>query len=505
MRTQLFLPTPHSLVTQAWRAVVLAALTTWLASCAFESSQLAEVRCEKEGEVEGARRCEGGFWVSDPLLDDGGLPDTPDSCTSPSDEELCELARVACGPLTIEDACGVSRSVDCGGCAGAPFEEEVGEAYHCCESGESCLCQDVERFESRCQDGVCEVVSLGIETRTSGCEACEAQCDDPGECTYETECSLTGEQTQVCVGHACVDGACVESDTPFERTQVCDRSTQGESCTPADACSVGSCEAGACASTPVCDGTTASCGCDSCQNCSELDGWYPIGSSSRCCDDTNGAASCTCQEHERRVYRCDGTSCAYSVLESEVRRTGCETCAAAPCGDFAQCQTAQICATEGTRTRSCEVAVCNPDTSLCDVEFEQESEACTVDTDGDECALEAFPGCDEASCEGGVCVSATTCENTDTSCGCESCEDCTERPEQWIEDPTSFEACCDNNSLCECGMEVRHIWICGEAECELSATGETRPVRINCSACSHNCIASAPGPCCSNGGSNNCQ
>ncbi|TXD38482.1 hypothetical protein FRC98_06260 [Lujinxingia vulgaris] len=507
MRTQRTCPT-RPIVSAAMRALLLAALAALLASCAFESPQLAQVSCENEGEIEVARRCEGGFWVDIESPEDGGLSDADaaDTCVPLSDEALCEQAQVACGPLTVDDGCGESRTIDCGGCAGEPYEEEVGQPYPCCESGQSCMCQDVERFEPRCEAGTCEVVSLGVETRASGCEACEAQCDDPSECGYASSCALTGERTQTCVGQACVDGACVESAEPFERTEICERDTDGESCVAVDACSVGSCEAGECASTPICDGTTASCGCESCQDCSELDGWYTTSAPTPCCDEGGAAASCLCQPRERRVYRCDGTSCAYDVVETDVQRTGCETCAADGCGDYSSCQTASTCALEGTQTRTCEVAVCSPETGLCAVEIEQESETCNVTTDGTTCSNEVFPGCDFASCSSGSCVTMTQCENTDTSCGCESCEDCTQRPDEWHPVESSFVACCEGNDLCECGVEERHEWTCGASECELTATGDTRAATPRgCNTCGSTCLESVPGPCCSAGASGNCQ
>ncbi|RAL21589.1 hypothetical protein DL240_12085 [Lujinxingia litoralis] len=488
----------------ALAALILTSALLLLAGCSFESAQLASVRCEQEGEVRDDQRCTEGYWVkTDDLLDLGlgDTADTPDVCVPESDSALCADHGAVCGPLSVTDRCGEPRNVECGSCPGESYEREVGDPYPCCEGNQTCMCQDVERFGPGCEDGTCKEIFLGQETRTSGCAPCAAECDSWGECSWSSTCALTGERTRSCTGQACQAGACVDADAPFNETEACPRDTDTLSCAVPDACSTGTCGAGECQSSPRCEGTTESCGCESCEDCSLRDGWYNRGTAEPCCGTGSTASSCLCQTREYREYSCDGTACTYEVTNTDVIQSNCTTCQPKSCVDYSPCETGSTCGTQGTRTRTCQREICEPTTGECTARINVEEHSCVVDTAGRSCDLNDTDSCIMGVCSEGSCISVPVCEGTNASCGCATCEDCTQRADEWIVDEDSLADCCHEGGVCQCGQEVLHTWRCGDTGCERYPTATVRDAQTSCTHCQHGCIEPGGSPCCRRTGS----
>jgi hypothetical protein len=97
-------------------------------------------------------------------------------CTAPTDAELCTQSNNVCGPSTVVDRCGTSRTVDCGNCM----------------SGTRCTTSASNRT---CQTFTC----------SSGQRACGATC---------ANCPLTGVATTQCgAGDTCVAATCATDFT----------------------------------------------------------------------------------------------------------------------------------------------------------------------------------------------------------------------------------------------------------------------------------------------------
>jgi len=94
------------------------------------------------------------------------------------------------------------------------------------------------------------------------------------------------------------------------------------SCTNCGSCAY--CSGTSCSN--YCSGTDTSCGCTSCTNCNTLDNWYNKGSTYPCCDLTDPDTICTCQDQEYRNYYCSGTSCTYSITNTQTVKSGCSDC-----------------------------------------------------------------------------------------------------------------------------------------------------------------------------------
>jgi len=104
-------------------------------------------------------------------------------------------------------------------------------------------------------------------------------------------------------------------------TTVYTTSTTTDPCAGVNCGSCAYCSGGSCYN--YCSGTDTNCGCTSCTNCNSKDGWYNSGSSYACCD---GNKKCTCQNQQYRNYYCSGTSCTYSVTNTQTVKSGCSDC-----------------------------------------------------------------------------------------------------------------------------------------------------------------------------------
>jgi len=79
------------------------------------------------------------------------------------------------------------------------------------------------------------------------------------------------------------------------------------------------CSGGSCNPYTVTNTRTVKSGCSDCTG----DGWYNVGSSYACCD---GNKKCTCQDQKYRNYYCSGTSCTYSVTNTQTVKSSCTDC-----------------------------------------------------------------------------------------------------------------------------------------------------------------------------------
>lgn len=93
--------------------------------------------------------------------------------------------------------------------------------------------------------------------------------------------------------------------------------------------------------------------------------------------------------------------------------------------------------------------------------------------------------CHIADCRDGQCIEEPRCEGTDRECGCEGCEDCTER-DGWYPTGTTT-PCCDRNfGICSCTEQEYRKYYCDGASCEYDIT-DARTEKSGCSRCSNGC------------------
>ena len=93
--------------------------------------------------------------------------------------------------------------------------------------------------------------------------------------------------------------------------------------------------------------------------------------------------------------------------------------------------------------------------------------------------------CNIADCRDGQCIEEPRCEGTDRDCGCESCEDCTEK-DGWY--PTGAPTpCCDGGyRICGCTEQEYREYSCDGTSCEYEVT-DTRTEVSGCSDCTDGC------------------
>lgn len=344
-------------------------------------------------------------------IDDGGS----NPCEGPDD---CDDAN----PCT-DDACTAS------GCAHTPNRAA-------CDDGVFCNGLDA------CAGGACSdhagppcAGATVCDEAADRCTGCSADADCPAvmtgawsACAFGGTCAESGTQTRTVRSFACDAGACVPSDRT--ETQACARATEGNPCasrscgawgacsdfsdvcdqsgTERRDCTIGTCHAGACATsteseTRACsrstDGTVcAPGGCGS---------WGTCGGFADTCA-TGGTQSRTCTDDAT----CSGGTCASPGTHTEMR--GCSrgstdgtACGAPSCGPWGACTAADPCATSGTQSRTCSDPVCaggtcggsSPRTQM---------QACTRSTDGNICEDGDPHSCDDA-CWGGSCYGSSDC------------------------------------------------------------------------------------------------
>ena len=144
----------------------------------------------------------------------------------------------------------------------------------------------------------------------------------PPTTTVYTTIYTTSTTTDPCAGVNCGSCRYCSGGSCYNYCSGTSSSCGCTSCTNCGSCAY--CSGTSCIS--YCSGTDTSCGCTSCTNCNTLDNWYNKGSTYPCCDLTDPDTICTCQDQEYRNYYCSGTSCTYSITNTQTLRSGCNNC-----------------------------------------------------------------------------------------------------------------------------------------------------------------------------------
>ncbi len=136
------------------------------------------------------------------------------------------------------------------------------------------------------------------------------------------------------------------------------------------------------------------------------------------------------------------------------------------------------CGEEGQRTRSITISSCGP-AGDCIQEVEEESEACTPEDGPLSC--ESGDPCSQGHCDAGECIVTPWCEESDTSCGCDSCTDCTEA-NGWYDVGDDYACCQPHEGSCSCQDQEFREYFCDDHECNYAVT-EQQIDFANCTDC----------------------
>lgn len=275
-----------------------------------------------------------------------------------------------------------------------------------------------------------------------GCSAagCPARMDGAwGACGgFPDACATTGTESRVVRTFACIDDACMPSDSTESR--ACSRATDGivcgaTSCGPYGACDGSGCDTAGTQSRSctdqVCSGGTctgaprtetagclrstdgASCGATSCT------GWGPCGGFADTCA-TTGTQTRTCTD-----YACSGGGCGTTMrTESQSCSRGStdgSSCGGSSCGPYGACSFGDACTTSGSQTRTCTDYVCSG--GSCTMGNRDETTGCSRgSTDGTSCgasSCDAWTACDYVGTCDENAIQTRNC--TDYVCGGGTC------------------------------------------------------------------------------------
>jgi hypothetical protein len=408
-----------------WK-VLLGVLLVGIAGCSYSGS-LGSVQCEDDGECEGEAVCRDGYCVAGADLDAGNQqtedvisePDTnggePDVGECEGAAAFCARHGAECGEVTAEDLCGEEQTVDCtaagGGCEGVQV----------CE-GNSCECPSLEGLSpAELGEEICGLRGAQCGSLSPGDVCGEwgelddvecGECSDPGQECGEILPNMCG--CPCLIGEVCVEEGALNPANPCESCQP-DVSTtsyeavsDGTSCDGAPSCQAGSCQGGSCEYAPICEGSATSCGCTSCAPC---EGTTDVEVDSYAC--CNGAQLCTCVVTEEHVNVCVANVCEQQSAGNGqvVTQQGCEQCTAAACH-------AVSCETDGSGVGSCE-----------------ETEICTGEA---------------------------------TSCGCDSCTNCSDQ-DGIIDDGEEYQ-CRVEDQCCWCQNQLEVTYGCDGNECVIESS-----------------------------------
>ncbi|MFK7984958.1 MAG: hypothetical protein AB8I08_02930, partial [Sandaracinaceae bacterium] len=259
-------------------------------------------------------------------------------------------------------------------------------------------------------------------------------------------------------------------------------------------CTVGLCAGGSCDTSLVCAGTTGSCGCDTCEDCAAQDGFYNVGAPYACC---SGSSACTCQDREQRAYSCSGTSCTFTVVGTDTQTSGCSACADGDQCTLDQCSGGSctfppapidtacpggICDGGGTCVACTPGASCTPP-GVCQVGQIQCSGGgpnCVATGNAPNGTSCVGPTCAINECAGGSCDQSPNCNGTATSCGCDTCQDCT--AQDGFYNVGAPYACCSGSSACTCQDRELRSFSCSGTSCSFTVVSSDT-VTSGCSAC----------------------
>lgn len=375
--------------------------------------------CERNTDGVACGTIEYGPWGSC-----AGFDDVCDASGTQSREVTTHAcANEVCTPATTteEQACGrVTEGVSCDDPVIGPWGacEFEGNAT-CDESGTRT--RDVTTFA--CASEACTAATLE-ESESCARDTDELTCAPTehgawSDCDgYSGTCDETGTRTRIVTTHACADGSC--ESTIGTETEACERDTDG-----------------------------ASCGTVTCS------AWSDCGGYANSCDET-GTRTRQCTSPICAGGTCSVTS--YTETQSCTRQTDEQPCGNPSCGSWSQCGGyAGTCDETGTRSRTCTTPLCSNGTCS-GSRSESQTQACSRDTDGDECGgttcgswgpcisdgLECGPGTRARTCQVEVCESAS-CNGSETITQTQSCS-----------------VGCPFGQSCFGGMCCTSPWTCGE-------------------------------------------
>ena len=374
-------------------------------------------------------------------------------CVPESDDDLCDSSGAECGDTMVEDRCGNTRMINCGGCPGA---DDFCNATNQCEctpetdgafcGRNSAQCGTISAPDNcgmmrmvncgGCNDGICEADNTCSvcqpETdeqfcarinKTCGDVTGMDNCGDPrtancGSCSNDRTCS--GNNTCECPAPSCSGvecgsitnacnrtsdcGGCGNNEVCSSNTCVCDPETDAELCTAANA------TCGSITTQDRCGATrTVNCGtCSGGQVCEN-------GGNTCCSSESNNDF---CMNANAECGNISGTdNCGYP------RSINCGGCGMGESCNNNQCECvpetdAQICALESascgtvTRTDRCGVmrtVNCGPNNGMCGAD-----ETCTAGV----CV------CDQIMCGAQCGTVSNACGNSTDCGGCGTDESC---------------------------------------------------------------------------------
>ena len=368
-------------------------------------------------------------------IDCGGLDCTPcvdgQSCLVPRDchSEVCEVAASGegiCRLATCDD--GVQNEnetgVDCGGpdCGLCSSGQGCASASDC-ESG---VCNGSICADPRCDDGVRNQNETDVDCGGPEDEGCP-RCAVGDECGVWEDCvsgyCSTDAEPPVCAAPSCSDGVQNGDEGDVDcggSSPLCDRCTNGDSCSLPGDCTSGVCQDSTCVAATCVDDvlngseTDLDCGGEECSPCAD-------GAS---CHNAGDCVSEVCEDRTCQTPTCDD-----SVVNGDETDEDCGGPDCAPCGDE------RICEEDG----DCQSLVCTGgecQASLCTDEVQNGEETdedcgggrCSPCADGLGCAVET--DCVSSVCIDELCASPT-CEDgaqnqseTDVDCGGSDADGC---------------------------------------------------------------------------------
>lgn len=452
----------------------------FLASCTYEASS--DISCE-DGEVDGTRVCEDGFWVttgSDMFVVEDAAQDVANNVNNPNDmntvdmapdaevdmyvcmpesiTEFCERLGKGCGTVTDLDNCNEMRQVVCGSC----IEPSICGADNVC----SCESETDDEFCARLGkdcDTVTDADNCGRQ-RTANCGMCEGS-------------EVCGERSPNVCGCPCdINGTCYPDGArnPNNPCEICNPAASttdwtvntGASCTDGDACTIND----ACTASATCEGQAKDC---SAENTDCADG---------VCDSANGncvaqfksnGTTCTSDNVSCTVDQCTNGTCTHNEIttgncrinntcytrgdenpsndcqacrpgvsqtafSNKNNNTMCsgdsltctvDVCMSGTCDSSTvasgNCLINGACVASGAENPSNECETCDPGTSQ--TAYTNKSDGVSCSGDGLGCTVDQCLGgsCDSSTIAAGNCLIGGTCYGSGTTNPSQECEECT--------------------------------------------------------------------------------
>lgn len=367
---------------------------------------------------------------------DNGCGRELDCEACPTGEECVDNLHCQCAPETDEEFCA-RHQVQCGHLEG---EDNCGEdrILDCqfCEDDEvcddnQCVCSPESDGELCAQEGYpCTEITVVDRCQNTRTLLCM-------ECQDGQECGEDGRSCGDCIADS-VETLCADNDLG------CGATTVVNNCGSFQQIDCGGCDNAICFENSCCVPETcseaglqcgpghSSCGINiPCGNCGTYDSWQPTGDPYPCCHATQDQTACLCQNEFRTFHGCTDGQCEPLGQETRVAYSNCTNC--------------------------------TPDNA-----------------------------CSTSACNDGVCASADICDDSPTSCGCNTCEDCTEQNGWYPHSSTTPTSTCDDDAdpsqTCTSYQEEYREYFCNGGTCDYSV--EAFQIREECVDCDYLCNAS---------------